>query len=121
MSGGGRGFAHRRCDCGDHRRFDRRGRAVERELFVGQAHVRVAQLGGVHGIGFIEGAIESIQAAKQIIIKSWVSQRNTFDQERWAYLFNEGLIDNATANAWADEVWSEEVFDDVDAEESVHE
>ncbi len=74
-----------------------------------------------HAIGFIEGAIESIQAAKQIIIKSWVSQRNTFDQERWAYLFNEGLIDNATANAWADEVWSEEVFDDVDAEESVHE
>ena len=65
-----------------------------------------------HAIGFIKGGSESVEAAKQVIIKSWVSQRTTYDQERWSYLFNEGLIDNATAQAWADEVWPEEILDE---------
>jgi len=26
-------------------------------------------------------------------------------KERWAYLFDEGLIDSATVAAWADEIW----------------
>ena len=65
-----------------------------------------------HAIGFIEGASGSVEVAKQVIINSWINQRNTYDQERWAYLFNEGLIDNSTANAWADEVWSEAVLDE---------
>jgi hypothetical protein len=65
-----------------------------------------------HAIGFIEGNLEAVDAAKQVIVQSWISQRAAYDQERWAYLFDEGLIDNATAQAWADEAWPEEVADD---------
>jgi hypothetical protein len=64
-----------------------------------------------HAIGFIKGASESVDAAKQIIINFWVGQRSSYDQQRWAYLFDEGLIDDATAQAWADEAWPEEVLD----------
>jgi hypothetical protein len=65
-----------------------------------------------HAIGFIKGASESVDAAKQIIINFWVGQRSSYDQQRWAYLFNEGLINEATAQAWADEAWPEEVYDE---------
>ena len=65
-----------------------------------------------HAIGFIDGHLAVIDAAKQIIIKSWVDQRTEYDQERWAYLFNEGLIDKSTAKAWADEAWPEVVWDE---------
>ena len=64
-----------------------------------------------HAIGFIKGASESVDAAKQIIINFWVGQRTTYDQQRWAYLFDEGLIDDATAQGWANEAWPEEVLD----------
>jgi hypothetical protein len=32
-------------------------------------------------------------------------QVNAWEQCRWAYLFDEGLIDGKTANVWAAEVW----------------
>ena len=65
-----------------------------------------------HAIGFIQGASDSIEVAKQIIINFWVAQKTNYYQERWAYLFNEGLISEATAQAWADEAWPEEVYDE---------
>ena len=84
-----------------------------------KSHVVTASRDGVdaygcldHAIGFVEGNAEVTEAAKQTIVAFWQHQHENFDQERWAYLFNEGLIDKATAQAWADEAWPEEVFDD---------
>jgi hypothetical protein len=47
---------------------------------------------------------ESLTAAKQVLIDNWNFLRGD-GQERWAYLFDEGLVDTATAEQWADEVW----------------
>ena len=50
--------------------------------------------------------------AKRIIQGFWQYQLNEWNQERWAYLFDEGLIDSATADAWADEIWPQEDCED---------
>jgi hypothetical protein len=55
-----------------------------------------------HAIGVAEGSLSPIEAAKQAITEFWRMQVNG---PRWAYLFDEGLIDSKTANVWADEVW----------------
>jgi hypothetical protein len=55
-----------------------------------------------HAIGVAEGSLSPIEAAKQAITEFWRTQLNG---PRWAYLFDEGLIDSKTANVWADEVW----------------
>jgi hypothetical protein len=55
-----------------------------------------------HAIGVAEGSLGPIEAAKQAITEFWRTQLNG---PRWAYLFDEGLIDSKTANVWADEVW----------------
>ena len=65
-----------------------------------------------HAIGFSDGNLLPIEAAKQIIVGFWDAQRASYDQKRWVYLFNEGLVDKATAQAWADEAWPEEVWDE---------
>ena len=86
-------------------------------------HVVTASRDGVdahgcldHAIGFIDGQLSALDAAKQIIVNFWTDQRTQFDQERWAYVFFEGLIDKATAQVWADQAWPEEIGDDEDEE-----
>jgi len=56
-------------------------------------------------IGFADGRLDPVEAARKVIVGYWCSQSNGCEQKRWAYLFKEGLIDKKTANVWADEVW----------------
>jgi hypothetical protein len=57
--------------------------------------------------------------ARGIICADWACQNGQWEQQRWVYLFDTGLISKAEANAWADEVWpsepDEEEIDDEDA------
>jgi hypothetical protein len=59
------------------------------------------------------------ESAKKIICEDWTGQNLEWEQQRWVYLFNTGLISEPEANAWADEVWpgepDEEEIDDEDA------
>jgi len=59
-------------------------------------------------IGFANGRLDPVEAARQAIVGYWCSQSNGCEQKRWAYLFKEGLIDKKTANDWADEAWPPE-------------
>jgi hypothetical protein len=70
-----------------------------------------------HAIGVADGSLSPVAAAKQAITEFWRMQLNAWEQTRWAYLFDEGLIDSKTANVWADEVWCppEEELDEEDA------
>ena len=68
-----------------------------------------------HAIGVADGNLEPIEAAKEVITEFWRMQRNAWEQSRWAYLFDEGLIDEKTANVWADEVWCPEEEEEADA------
>ena len=65
-----------------------------------------------HAIGFADGSLNILDAAKEVIISNWLWQRESWDQGRWAYLFDEGLIDGDKANEWASEVWFEASEDD---------
>jgi hypothetical protein len=58
-----------------------------------------------HALGWGSAAEGELLVAKRIIQGFWEHQRNEWDQERWAYLFDDGLIDSATADAWAEEIW----------------
>ena len=69
-----------------------------------------------HAIGVADGSLDPVEAAKDIIIEFWRSQVSDWDQSRWAYLFDTGLIGNKTANEWADAVWGRE-DEEVDEEE----
>ena len=60
-----------------------------------------------HAIGVADGSLSPVDAAKGVITEFWRMQVNEWDQCRWAYLFDQGLIDTKTANAWADEIWPE--------------
>ncbi len=61
-----------------------------------------------HALGFGSVAEGELLVAKRLIQSLWCDQYGGADQERWAYVFDEGLIDTATANAWADEIWPPE-------------
>jgi hypothetical protein len=61
-----------------------------------------------HVLGFGAAAEGELLVAKRVIQGFWGHQRNEWDQERWAYLFDEGLIDSATVDAWADEIWPQD-------------
>ncbi len=58
-----------------------------------------------HAIGFCDANVPIKDAASEIIIKYWLKQSGGWDQARWAYLFDEGLISGKEADSWADEVW----------------
>lgn len=60
-----------------------------------------------HAIGFADGDMSLLDAAKEIIISNWLWQRKSWGQARWAYLFDEGFINAENANEWASEVWLE--------------
>ncbi len=40
----------------------------------------------------------------KIIYNWWKGQADGYEQHRWAYLFNTGDVDGATAESWADVV-----------------
>lgn len=50
--------------------------------------------------------------AHDVLTGWWAWQHNSWDQERWAYVWNDGIIASSTADGWADEVWREEVEPD---------
>ena len=58
-----------------------------------------------HAIGFCDANVRIKDAASEIIIRYWLKQAGGWDQARWAYLFDEGLISGKEADSWADEVW----------------
>ena len=62
-----------------------------------------------NAIGHCAADIPAEEAAKSIITAFWRMQRDSWEQERWAYLFDTGLIDTDEAARWADEVWPPEV------------
>lgn len=58
-----------------------------------------------HALGWGHLAEGESLVAKRLVQRFWSDQYSGWEQERWAYLFDEGLIDATTAEAWADEVW----------------
>ena len=70
-----------------------------------------------HAIGFADGDLTPIEAAREVITEFWLGQANTYDQQRWAHLFAEGLIDDKSAHEWADEVWNRFEFVEEDGDE----
>jgi len=53
-----------------------------------------------HAIG-----IDLHQAARKVLTSYWQEQVNGWDQGRWESCMQGGLIDDRTANAWAEAVW----------------
>jgi hypothetical protein len=45
------------------------------------------------------------QAARKVLTSYWQEQVDGWDQGRWENCIEEGLIDDRTANAWAEAVW----------------
>jgi len=65
-----------------------------------------------HAIGVANGSLSPVDAAKEVVTEFWRMQLNSWEQPRWAYLFDEGLIDTKTSDAWADEVWCQQNEED---------
>jgi hypothetical protein len=59
-------------------------------------------------IGQFEAKEGLKDGSHRIIVEDWRSQYHDCGQERWAYLFGTGIVDEAEAESWADEVWEEE-------------
>ncbi len=55
-------------------------------------------------IGFFEGDRQPVEGCADVL-KNWWRYLQENCQYRWAYVWDEGLIDRAAANGWADEVW----------------
>ncbi len=53
-----------------------------------------------------DGAV--LEGAHRVIFDWWKGQADGYEQHRWAYLFNTGDVDEATAESWADEIWDPE-------------
>ena len=51
------------------------------------------------------GLIDLQRAAKKVLTSYWRHQVDDWDQGRWESCIHEGLIDDRTANAWAEAVW----------------
>jgi hypothetical protein len=64
-----------------------------------------------------DGTLSPVEAAKEVIIEFWRGQFLSWDQPRWAYLFDEGLIGKKKANAWADEIWCPQDEKEIDEED----
>jgi hypothetical protein len=65
--------------------------------------------GGVSdvAIGAFGSETSILEGSRRIIISDWTNQWRRHDQERWAYLFDTGIVSKAEADAWADEVWGD--------------
>jgi hypothetical protein len=54
----------------------------------------------------------NIPAQSDAIIRGeWANRRREFDQSRWAYILDAGLVGEVDANAWADQVWGDHADD----------
>jgi hypothetical protein len=58
-------------------------------------------------IGAFGSETSILEGSRRIIISDWTHQCRQHDQERWAYLFDTGIVSKAEADAWADEVWGD--------------
>jgi hypothetical protein len=57
-----------------------------------------------HAIGVADN--ESLpQSARKVLTEYWLAQADGWDQQRWESCTREGLVDDAVANAWAEDVW----------------
>ena len=63
-------------------------------------------------LGHFPTGTDLLEGAKQVVTSQWSNMR-AFEQERWVYLFDEGLVSEAQANAWADTVWNDDGGADV--------
>jgi hypothetical protein len=61
-----------------------------------------------YAIGFCAADVDIKVAARNIVTAYWKIQLDGWGQNRWTYLFDEGLIDATEAEAWAEEVWGKE-------------
>jgi hypothetical protein len=61
-------------------------------------------------IGWFRRARTPLKAWRRTITGYWTGQRFD-DQERWAYLFDTGAVDEDTVTRWADAVWGREEED----------
>ena len=58
-------------------------------------------------IGHFGADEELIRGSRRVITADWEAQSAWIEQERWVYLFSEGLVDREEAAEWADTVWPE--------------
>ena len=59
-----------------------------------------------HAIGAADRTDDDLQrTAKKVLTSYWRHQVDEWDQGRWESCIQEGLIDDRTANAWAEAVW----------------
>ncbi len=65
-------------------------------------------------LGHFASKNNALQASAAIVQSEWRNLFQCYDQQRWEYLFDEGLIDFALASDLADEVWGEGDEDDID-------
>jgi hypothetical protein len=65
-------------------------------------------------IGFCDAGCALEDAAHDIITGYWREMFDKYDQGQWAYLFDEGLIDEDEAERWAEEVWGSDEIDNDD-------
>ena len=56
-------------------------------------------------IGAADRTDDLQRAAKKVLTSYWRHQVDEWDQGRWESCIQEGLIDDRTANAWAEAVW----------------
>lgn len=59
-----------------------------------------------YAIGFYPQSANDYENIHRIIVAYWRSLVDEYDQERWEELLGTGVIDEKSALAWADEVWS---------------
>lgn len=67
-------------------------------------------------LGSFGPEVSILEGSCRIIVSEWSSHRAEWDQQRWAYLFDTGLVNEAEAQAWADEVWGDREEDEAAAD-----
>jgi hypothetical protein len=67
-------------------------------------------------LGYFEARPDPIEGAGQVIGGYWCDLMIEYDQQHWEVFFEAGMVDRATAEAWADEVWKV-TYDDEELEE----
>jgi hypothetical protein len=63
-------------------------------------------------LGYCDFAIGSFgietplkEGARMVICGDWANRLRNYEQPRWEYLFDAGLISKEEADAWAEQVW----------------
>ena len=63
-------------------------------------------------LGNFPAGEDVLSSAAAIVQGEWRNLFQTYDQQRWAYIFDEGLIDAGHARGLADRVWEAEEEED---------